>query len=357
MPLASKVPAGTVPGTHDPDTVMDLAGMPQIDPPTIPAAARESFWSAPDGQRVRRIDWAGGGGERADGDGPRGSLLFLPGRGDFYEKYLESLDYWHSEGWRVTALDWRGQAGSGRLGADPSTGHVADYRIWLDDLAAFWSAWVRETPPPYVIVGHSMGGHLVLRAVAEGLIDPVAVVLSAPMLGFLTPGPNWLLHRVAQVMCRFGNPERPAWTISEKPGSTIASRASLLTHDEARYAEEARWKAHRPFLGMGPGSWRWVERGYASMLAMDAPGVLEAIDKPVLLLAARHDGLVSWRAIERAARRLPRAQLVTFGREARHELLREVDPVRDRVLATIDDFLDRLAPQEAHGPESQEAVP
>lgn len=100
----------------------------------------------------------------------------------------------------------------------------------------------------------------------------------------------------------------------------------------------------RPELAMGPGSWRWVERAYASMLVLDRPGLLEAVDVPVLLLAARHDGLVSWRAIERAARRLPRAQLMTWGREARHELLREADPVRDKVMHAIDDFLDRLAP-------------
>lgn len=106
----------------------------------------------------------------------------------------------------------------------------------------------------------------------------------------------------------------------------------------------AQWKLQRSVLGMGPGSWRWVERAYASMLALDLPGTLEAVDVPVLLLAARHDGLVSWKAIERAARRLPRAQLMTWGREARHELLREADPVRDKVMAAIDDFLDRMAP-------------
>lgn len=319
----------------------DMAG--GIDRRAIPPAATEAVWHAADGHAIRRIDWPGVAGGDVP-DGPRGSILFLPGRGDFYEKYLESLDYWHGEGWRVTALDWRGQGGSGRLSGHPDIGHVADFSVWLDDLAAFWKDWIATTPAPHVIIGHSMGGHLVLRSVAEKRINPVAVVLSAPMLGFLTPGPNRLLHKVAEAMCRFGDPERMAWKISEKPGTTIAARSTLLTHDEARYADEAHWKAERPFLGMGPGSWRWVERGYASMLAMDAPGVLESVEQPVLLLSARYDGLVSSRAIERAARRLPRAQLVVWGREARHELLREVDAVRDKVMWTIDDFLDRLAP-------------
>jgi lysophospholipase len=33
---------------------------------------------------------------------------------------------------------------------------------------------------------------------------------------------------------------------------------------------------------------------------------------------------------------------VAFGPEARHELLRESDPVRDKALAMIDRFLDRV---------------
>jgi len=322
---------------------LDFDRTPTIDRRAIPPAATEAMWHAADGAAIRRIDWPGAPGDDAE-DAPRGSLLFLPGRGDFYEKYLESLDYWHGQGWRVTALDWRGQAGSGRLSTHPDTGHITDFSVWLEDLAAFWAQWVETTPAPHVIVGHSMGGHLVLRSVAEKRINPVAVVLSAPMLGFITPGPNRLLHKVAEAMCRFGDPERLAWKISEKPGATAAARNTLLTHDDSRYDDETHWKAARPFLGLGPGSWRWVERAYASVLALDAPGVLEGVEQPVLLLSARYDGLVSSRAIERAARRLPRAQLVVWGREARHELLREVDTVRDKVIRTIDDFLDRLAP-------------
>jgi lysophospholipase len=54
---------------------------------------------------------------------------------------------------------------------------------------------------------------------------------------------------------------------------------------------------------------------------------------------------VSWPAIACTAARLPRGELVDFGRGAAHELLREADPVRDHVLAQIDCFLDRVAPR------------
>lgn len=316
-----------------------------FDRRAIPTAAREGIWAARDGHRIRRIDWPGSARGGADAGGAaRGSLLFMPGRGDHYEKYLETLDHWHRRGWRVTALDWRWQAGSGRHGTDPMAGDVSDFSVWIDDLAAFWEDWSKDATGPKVIVGHSMGGHLVLRALVEHRIDPVAAVLSAPMLGFIAPFPLAVGHAVSKLMCRIGNPGRMAWKWSEKPGASPKTRSTLLTHDPDRYADELWWREHRPEIAMGAGTWRWVERAHASMRAMFAPGALEAVTLPVLILAARHDALVQYRAIERAARRLPRAQLVTWGREAYHELLREEDAVRDRVLATTDDFLDRLAP-------------
>lgn len=307
------------------------------DPRVIAPDAREGHWLARDGRAIRRIDWPGTGS-------PRGSLLFLPGRGDFYEKYVETLGQWHAAGWAVTALDWRGQALSGREGKDPLTGHIADFAIWVDDLAAFWAEWA-TAPAPRVVVGHSMGGHLVLRALAQGVIDPAAVVLVAPMLGLHpTWAPAWLMQGLAGLMCRLGDPARPAWDAGERPGKAADARQHLLTHSPERYADELWWRAARPGLGMGGGSWRWVERAFASARWLARRGVLEGVRQPVLLVASMADALVSWPAIRNAAARLPAGELLAFGPEAAHELLREADPVRGRVLAAITQFLDRAAP-------------
>lgn len=311
-----------------------------FDRRAIPAHASEARWRAADGHAIRRIDWPGA--EAA----PRGSILFLPGRGDNYEKYLETGDDWHRAGWRVTAADWRGQAGSGRLGADATTGHVSDFAVWLGDLEAFWREWQAATPGPHVLAGHSMGGHLVLRAVAEGRVAPAALVLVAPMLGMAGPSlPLPALQTVARIMRSLGPATRPAWKWSEKPGEVPAMREALLTHDADRYADELWWREHRPELVMGPGSWGWVERAYASSRALFATGVLEHVATPTLMIATTDDALVKFAAIERACRRMPHCQLLRFGEEARHEILREVDPVRDRAMAAIAGFLDGVAPR------------
>lgn len=302
----------------------------------VPAGAIESNWFAADRHPLRRIDWVP--------PHAKGSILFLTGRGDFYEKYIEAMARWHDRNWAVSAFDWRGQGGSGRLGSDPYTGHVEDFGIWVEDLRQFWHEWVSTQPGPHFVIGHSMGGHLALRATAQGAIKPKALVLSAPMLGLRDGNmPDWLMHAAARVMCRLGDPRRPAWKWSDKPGQPPDSRGDLLTHDADRYADELWWREQRPELVMGPGSWRWIERAYASMQWLARDAVLASIQISVLLLATDQDALVSFKAIARAAQRLPHCELINFADRARHEILREADPVRTEALDRIDAFLARAS--------------
>jgi lysophospholipase len=158
------------------------------------------------------------------------------------------------------------------------------------------------------------------------------------------PLPLPALHAIAKTMTRIGDPARQAWKWSEKPGEMPAARNVLLTHDDDRYADEIWWRKHRPELVMGPASWRWLERAYASWRGLEEAGSLESVETPVLILSTSSDKLVSHAANVRAARRLPNARLIEFGSEARHEILREADPVRERAIAAIAAFLDEVAP-------------
>lgn len=305
----------------------------------MPTDAQESIWQAHDGWPIRRVDWQGSAQ-------PRGSMLFLPGRGDHYEKYLETLAYYAAAGWRVTAIDWRGQGGSGRFLEDGHVGHIDDFSIWISDLRRFWTEWKAETPGPHVVLAHSMGGHLAMRALVEGAIDPEACAMSAPMLGIQTGGlPLALNHSFAKLMCNIGRAEIAAWKVSEKPLSPMNLRAKILTHDKDRYEDELAWWQLRPEVKLGPPSWRWVERAIASIRMLDEPGRLEAVTTPILLMATTADQLVSTPRIVKDSKRLPNAEALIFGKEAAHELLREADGVRNRCLDRITGFFDRYAPK------------
>ena len=302
----------------------------------LPTDATMSMFALPDGWPMRVF--------YRPAQGSRGSILWLGGRGDIIEKYLECVEEWHRAGWHVSAFDWRGQGGSGRLLADASVGHMPDFTTWIDDLAVFWADWTARTPGPHIIMGHSMGGHLVLRALLQKRITPDATVLSAPMLGFASgPLPQSVSGGLAALVARFV-PEKKAWKQGEKPGAVDARRQFYLTHDPDRYADEVFWKTQNPSLALGPASWAWVAAAYRSNALIDAPGALENLKANVVVIGTEGDMLVDPVAIHRAAGRIGNAELLMFDKGVAHEVLREVDGVRDAGMARIADFLDRKAP-------------
>jgi lysophospholipase len=306
----------------------------------IPDDATIDDLPAKDGWPLRRFSRAAPAGAL-----PRGTILFLGGRGDFFEKYIEALGDWHQRGWGIVSVDWRGQGGSGRISDNPRVGHAKDFAVWIDDLTHIWDQVIATTPGPHVVIGHSMGGHLALRALAERRIDPAAAVLSAPMLGFNAPYPDWLGIKVAGLMARFRGDTTAAWKESEKPGASMKLRQLLLTHDDERYQDELWWHVQNSDLKLGPASWGWVRTAYASFLGLARSGVLEAIATPLLILSASRDALVSAAATRRDVRRLSSAQFHEYGAGVAHEVLRESDATRNDVLARIDRFLDEQAPR------------
>lgn len=292
------------------------------------------FWPAPDGWPLRRFRWSAGA---------RGSLLFLTGRGDMFEKYLEAFCHFHGTGWAISSFDWRGQGGSGRT--LPDNRGKGGFDVLVHDLAAFYRQWASESAGPQVVVGHSMGGHLLMRALAEMQARPDAAIAIAPMLGISSaPVPAWLAAQFARLMCAMGDPGRAAWKEMEKPWVRASGRQALLTHCHERYADEMFWHRERPDLKLGPPSWHWLNEAYSSLAMMQKPGVLERIATPLLILAAEGDRLVDIQAIRKAAARIEGSRLHVYGAMAAHEILREADPVRSDALDRIDRFLDDVAP-------------
>ncbi|MDR6144590.1 lysophospholipase [Sphingomonas sp. SORGH_AS870] len=293
-----------------------------------------SIWEAPDGWVHRRYDRP-----HAEGSVRRGRLLFQTGRADMIEKYGDAIDHFRTLGWDVTAFDWRGQGGSGRL-AEGDTGHVEGFDRLIDDLAAFHADWVAQGEGPHVVLGHSMGGFVTLAALAAGRIAPDAVVLVAPMIAMRSPIGQWAGTRFARWQAGRGDRFRPAWRRLETPAAATA-RQKRLTHDLARFADQQAFRRMRPELCLGSPSWHWVAEAFRATAALrDDPG-LARIETPVLMLVAQADRLVDARAAGRVAARMPNAILVCFGQGCAHEILREADPVRANALAAIDAFLTR----------------
>lgn len=297
----------------------------------IPAGMSFASWTAADGWPLRSFSWPQAGAAR-------GSLLFLTGRGDFIEKYLEALSHWHSRNWNVAGFDWRGQGGSGRLLADPLICHQTNFDALVDDLAQFVAQWLARTPGPHAIVAHSMGAHLALRMLARSPAGIDAVVLTSPMIGIRVKGvPTWLVGALARGATMIGLGNR---RISRRDIGDVGGR---MTSCPERRADKIWWKTNRPELASGVPSWCWVRSAFASIARLPRT-TLAAIPTPALFVAARGDPVVDVPAIVRAAETLPKGELMMVDGGG-HELLREADDRRLPVMARIDAFLNQFSRQ------------
>ncbi|TMJ19572.1 MAG: alpha/beta hydrolase [Alphaproteobacteria bacterium] len=298
-----------------------------------PQGARFGTWTAPDGWAIRKMDWPQPGRRKA-----RGSLIFAGGRGDFIEKYLEAFAHWHDRGWNVTAFDWRGQGGS------QGDGYRFDsFDALIDDCAALIADWRGGTAGPHVAIGHSMGGHLLLRTLVEAQPALDAAVLVAPMIGVNSaPLPGWLAPDVAETMALCGFRNIPMWKAPPALQVPGGQRQRILTGSRERYEDELWWWRQEPEWELGAPTWGWMRAAFRSAASAFTAERLAAVRLPILILAAGKDRLVSNGEISRAAALLPDARLEEFPKAA-HEILREADAVRNDALARIDAFLDERA--------------
>ncbi len=301
---------------------------------TRPEGAAFTTWPTPDGWPLRRMHWP-----RAAGAPIRGKLLFANGRGDFIEKYLESYAWWHAAGWDVSAFDWRNQGLSQR---EPLV-RCTSFDPMVDDLAALIADWrgtgqESQNAIPHVAIGHSMGGHLLLRTIVDRRPALDAAVLVAPMLLVNSaPIPPWMAPQFTDLMCLTGWRDQPIWRTPIKPAPSGSPRQTFLTSSRERYDDELWWWDQDPaFKGRIP-TWGWMRAAYRSAASAFTPGKLAAVETPILILGAEKDRLVSAAAIRRAARLLPHATLKMYP-DAAHEILREADRDRLDALATIDSF-------------------
>jgi lysophospholipase len=305
-----------------------------FDRRAIPADARFRSWKAADGWAHRMLER-----RQPEGAAIRGSLLFAGGRGDFIEKYLEIHDHWLRAGWNVTAFDWRGQGGSQ---GDKPAGWLDRFETLVGDLAGLIEGWRSETPAPHVVVAHSMGGHVLLRTLADRHPAIDAAVLVAPMLAINSGAlPPFAAQWLASAASLFGWGGQPAWQQPSRLQQPGSMRQGLLTGCRDRYQDELWWWRKQPGFNLGAPTWAWLKAAYASSAEL-TPAKLAGVTIPVLLIATDRDRLVSPAAIRRAASLLPKAELEMFN-EAAHEILRETDEVRLKALARIDAFLDRHA--------------
>jgi alpha-beta hydrolase superfamily lysophospholipase len=167
---------------------------------------------------------------------PRGTVLIVHGLGEHIGRYAHVAAALQGDGWQVAGYDQRGHGTS--AGCRGAIAHADDL---LRDLATVIDALRAQGSGPLVLLGHSMGGLIAARFVAEGMAEPPqawwrpvdALVLSSPALD---PGMRaWqkaLLAIAGPLLPGLpaGNGLEPSW-ISRDPAVVAAYRDDALVHD------------------------------------------------------------------------------------------------------------------------------
>jgi lysophospholipase len=302
----------------------------------IPSGAVVGAVKGYDGNPLRFACW------QATRSPRRGTVCLFGGRGEFIEKYFEVIADLRRRGFAVAALDWRGQGGSYRALKNRRKGHINDFAEYDRDLARFMREIVLpDCPPPYVALAHSMGGTILLRNAVEPSSWFSRMVLSAPMIALSehkvsTPVPVVRAYVEALAVSGFAS----AYVTGGGDASEEATpfERNTLTSDRERWARNKAVLEIAPDLGLGSPTVGWVRAAYRAMLELQAPGYPAAVQVPILMFAAGNDRIVSTRAIEDFSVELKVGSNLLIP-NARHEILQECEPVRQRFWAAFDAYL------------------
>ena len=290
-------------------------------------------------QQVRAHLWP------ADNQPADKRVLFLPGFTEFCEKHAHTAKRLVDLGYQVLMIDWPGQGRSGHLAKDKLAVHIDDFAQYDAALDAILAAagWHDDR---FLLIGHSMGGHMALRSCGRLASHIRAALLMAPMI---RPhlGPARLILGLAQLLGKTPLYARGAPTQKKLPMSLARRYSSLnpLTHDPAYYDLPYQWFERAPELRRTIATVGWVRAAYQSCLDTSLnKNWLKQQQVPVLALLAGQEYICSLPAAKEYLAYLPDADIRVID-EARHEIFSETAEIQAKVWPEIEAFLTRYADQ------------
>ncbi len=292
----------------------------------------QGWFKTHDGLKIRYGIW------KPEGR-PRASVVILGGRGEFLEKYNETIIELLDREMMVFSFDWRGQGLSSRMTSPASVGHVDSFEDYLADLHDFMLNIAGPSKSGQLIMlAHSMGGHIALRYLADrqGIFDKA--VLTSPMIQIHASGFSAdLMYTVADLATGLGFGRAPIPFTSGRNDYLGDFENNQLTGSRRRFERNRRLLEANPGLLIDAVSFGWLKAAFDSMNVIKRPGFAAKITLPLLMLAAGSDKVVSSRATKKLAAVLPDVSFSIL-EGSRHEILQETDPIRARFWQLFDSF-------------------
>ncbi|MEL7048796.1 MAG: alpha/beta hydrolase [Pseudomonadota bacterium] len=302
----------------------------------VPSGATVGYFAGYDGMPMRYARWEPTQSPR------RGTICLFHGRGEFIEKYFETIADLRRRGFAIATFDWRGQGASHRHLDNLLKGHIEDFAEYDKDLLRFIKDIVLpDCPPPYIALAHSMGGTILLRnAVLPGSWFD-RMVLTTPMIAIdqrrLTL-PSSIVRAYAELAGLAGLSHTYVHGGDDGPEQNANFERNILTSDKERWSRNKGVVDVAPELGIGSPTVAWLRSAMRATSALASPDFAANVRVPMLLFAAGEDRIVSTRAIEEFGVRLKVGKTILIP-PSRHEILQENDTVRQRFWAAFDAYM------------------
>ena len=311
----------------------------------VPSGAAVAAFDGYDATKLRSALWPPTRGPA------RGTVCIFPGRGEYIEKYFEAIADLRRRGFAIAIMDWRGQGGSQRRLSNPRKGHVVGFTEYDRDLVRFMEdVVIPAMPPPYVALGHSMGGNILLRNAQAQNSWFERMVLVAPMIAIhesqfgLRRG---VVRAYAETLGSIGLATTYVRGGDDMPEEMLDFEGNDLTSDRVRWSRNRAVLEQAPELGLGSPTVGWLKSALRSCALIQRPDYPKFVTVPMLLFAAGADQVVSARAIEDFAVELKIGGHIAMP-GSRHEILQENDAIRQRFWAAFDAYMGIAIPAVAH---------
>jgi lysophospholipase len=277
------------------------------------------------------------------GGSARGTVIVFAGRTEFIEKYFEVVGELQGRGFTVFIMDWRGQGLSERELPNSLKGHLVSFDDPVADLDIALRRFGAQLPRPHLVLAHSMGGAIALRALQTNRMVAEGALFSSPMWGVSS------LRGLAEDFTRFCNAIGLGGLFApgvERTWRKQSFQRNALTGDRRRYARGQDLVAQEPRLALAGPTIGWAFAAIETLAALKQPGVLAHLRLPIVVLSAGKETIVDNRAHAVIAGALPNCRLLPFP-NARHEILMETDDIRARFWEEFDELAASVAPVRA----------
>lgn len=254
-------------------------------------------------------------------------IVFNHGFGEHSGRYSNIIQFFKDSDVSFYGLDMRGHGKS-----EGKRGHAASFELFVDDLADFiQEVRRRENKEKVLLLGHSMGGVVVIRYALEGINQDYlyAVVTSAAALKIPTNAFQRVQIAAAGILRKIA----PSVTLDANLNVNLVSRDPAVVK---AYVEDPLVHGK---ISFSMGYELFQQGGIANRKA----GILRT---PILVLHGLADGIADPSGSLEFYNHLAykNKRMKTY-KGLYHEIMNELSPDKEKVLKDIKDFVDSLVPE------------